>query len=187
MLPLPRGTPRIPTEPSGTAEVRISNNLRRLTAKYPSPLRFAIADTQVRFLCAVERKGQELPALQRLAESILVHLDLAVPRSATTAFTHQPPHHQATSYARFVTANVERLLDTLLQLPQEDRAAVAAVLTDSLEQGPPEEIEAAWIEEAKQRLERIRSNQATPVPSAVVEQELDEIVARATTTTRAAG
>lgn len=78
-----------------------------------------------------------------------------------------------------MTAEVEHLLETLLQLPQEDRAAVAAVLTDSLEQGSLEEIDAAWIEEAKRRLERIRSGESTPVPAGVVDRELDEIVARA--------
>ena len=54
-----------------------------------------------------------------------------------------------------MTAEVENLLDKLLELPAEDRAAVAAVLTDSLQQGPSEEIEAAWIAEAKRRLERV--------------------------------
>lgn len=86
-----------------------------------------------------------------------------------------------------MTAEVEHLLESLLELSQEERAAVAAVLVDSLQQGASEEIEAAWIAEAKRRLERVRSGESTPIATEAVEHELDEIVARASEASRAVG
>ena len=83
-----------------------------------------------------------------------------------------------------MTAEVEHLLDVLLELSSEDRAEVAVVLIDSLQQIPSEEIEAAWIVEAKRRLESIRRGESTPATTEVVEQELDEIVAMASKTPR---
>lgn len=86
-----------------------------------------------------------------------------------------------------MTSDAEHILELLLELPQEDRAAVAAVLTDSLPQGASEEIERAWVEEAKRRLERVRSGQSVPIATEFVEQELEEIVAHAHAGERAAG
>ncbi|MEM7152688.1 MAG: addiction module protein [Myxococcota bacterium] len=75
--------------------------------------------------------------------------------------------------------DVDDILKALLELPRRERAVVAAVLTDSLERGPTEQIEAAWIEEAKQRISRVRAGESSPIDSRVVERELDEIVATA--------
>lgn len=84
-------------------------------------------------------------------------------------------------------AEVEHLLDARLGLPTQERAPVAAVSTDSLQHSPRGCIEAAWIEEARRRLERMRTGESTPVTTEVVEHELDEIVARSFEANRAAG
>jgi putative addiction module component (TIGR02574 family) len=83
--------------------------------------------------------------------------------------------------------DAERLLDELLELPRDDRAVIAAILTDSLEHDRSPAIEAAWIAEAKLRLEAVRSGRSIPVASELVEEELDAIVARATLAARATG
>ncbi|MCH9685106.1 MAG: addiction module protein [Deltaproteobacteria bacterium] len=86
-----------------------------------------------------------------------------------------------------MTAKVGHLLDTLSSLPLEERAAAVAVLTDSLQHNPSEETDAAWIEESKRRLAGVRRGESTPVPTEVVEQELDEIVVRSFETNCTAG
>jgi putative addiction module component (TIGR02574 family) len=82
-----------------------------------------------------------------------------------------------------VTTDTERLLDELLELPREERAAIAAILSDGIEREPSPEVEASWVAEAKRRLEAVRSGRSIPVASEVVEEELDAIVARATRAT----
>jgi putative addiction module component (TIGR02574 family) len=86
-----------------------------------------------------------------------------------------------------VTTEAEHLLDELLQLPQDDRLAIAAILADSVQHEPTVDIEASWIAEAKRRLEAVRAGRSTTVPTELVEDELDAIVARASQATRAAG
>lgn len=61
-----------------------------------------------------------------------------------------------TRYTADVSDDASRILEQALQLPESERAAVIAVLLDSLGDGTPsEEVEAAWIAEAKQRAEAI--------------------------------
>lgn len=75
-----------------------------------------------------------------------------------------------------VTTEAERILDAALQLPDDDRAELAAILADSVGDGSsPADIDAAWITEAKRRLGEVRAGSAT-VPSEDVERELDDIV-----------
>jgi putative addiction module component (TIGR02574 family) len=53
-----------------------------------------------------------------------------------------------------VTDEASRILDAALKLPSAERAELAAILTDSIGDGAsPEQIEAAWLAEAKRRLE----------------------------------
>jgi putative addiction module component (TIGR02574 family) len=76
-----------------------------------------------------------------------------------------------------VTAEAERLLEEALALPDAERAELAAILTDSIGDGSsPAEIEAAWIAEAKRRLESIRSGKSETAAWEDVERELDEII-----------
>jgi putative addiction module component (TIGR02574 family) len=52
-----------------------------------------------------------------------------------------------------VTDEASRILDAALKLPSAERAELAAILTDSIGDGSsPEQIEAAWLAEAKRRL-----------------------------------
>jgi putative addiction module component (TIGR02574 family) len=77
-----------------------------------------------------------------------------------------------------VTAEAERLLEAAMKLPDAERAELAAILTDSIGDGhTEEEIDAAWIAEAKRRLEDIRSGKAQTIPSEEVEQEMEQIIA----------
>lgn len=51
-----------------------------------------------------------------------------------------------------VTDEASRILDAALKLPSAERAELAAILTDSISDGSsPEQIEAAWLAEAKRR------------------------------------
>jgi putative addiction module component (TIGR02574 family) len=76
-----------------------------------------------------------------------------------------------------VTAEAERVLEAALDLPDAERAELAAILTDSIGDGAPDvEIEAAWIAEAKRRLADIRSGKSETVAWEDVERELDEII-----------
>jgi putative addiction module component (TIGR02574 family) len=56
-----------------------------------------------------------------------------------------------------------RLLDEALQLPEEDRAELALRLLDSVGE-PADQVERAWIEEAKRRLTEIRRGEVQTVP-----------------------
>lgn len=76
-----------------------------------------------------------------------------------------------------MTAEAERVLEAALDLPDAERAELAAILTDSIGDGAPDvEIEAAWIAEAKRRLADIRSGKSETVAWEDVERELDEII-----------
>lgn len=76
-----------------------------------------------------------------------------------------------------MTAEAERLLQAAMKLPDAERAELAAILADSVGDGSSEaEIEAAWIAEAKRRLEDIRSGKSKPVPSEEVERELEDLL-----------
>ncbi len=72
-----------------------------------------------------------------------------------------------------VTAEAERLLEAAMKLPDAERAALAAILTDSIGDGSsPAEIEAAWIAEAKRRLEDIRCGRSKTTPWEEVHRKL---------------
>ena len=52
-----------------------------------------------------------------------------------------------------MTDETRRILDAALHLPAAERVQLAALLADSVgEDSSPEDIEKAWIEEAKRRL-----------------------------------
>lgn len=86
-----------------------------------------------------------------------------------------------------VTREAERLLDAAMDLPEDERAELAAILSESVGRGSSfDKIEAEWIAEAKRRLEDVRAGRATTIPSEDVERELEEIIA-ARETKRVAG
>lgn len=63
-----------------------------------------------------------------------------------------------------MNARARQLLDELLQLSVDDRTLIAAELTASLHDGEddamPEEIEKAWAEEIRRRVENIRAGKS---------------------------
>ena len=62
-------------------------------------------------------------------------------------------------------------------LPEDERAEIAAILVDSIGDGRPEaEIDAAWLAEARRRLDDVRSGRAILIPTEDVERELEALV-----------
>jgi putative addiction module component (TIGR02574 family) len=83
----------------------------------------------------------------------------------------QTPHRRpvatanSLSYTCTVSNEAERILEAAMKLSDGERAELAAILADSIGDGhSEEEIEAAWIAEAKRRLEDIRSGKSKTVP-----------------------
>ena len=65
-----------------------------------------------------------------------------------------------------------RLLNEALRLSPEERAALAAALLDSLEEGVDEGAEAAWASEIAKRLEELDSGRVIPVPWAEARRQI---------------
>lgn len=65
-----------------------------------------------------------------------------------------------------MTLTARQLLADALELPDDDRAGLAAALVESLdrEPDPPDEVEASWSAEIQRRLHEVESNLVTPVP-----------------------
>lgn len=76
-------------------------------------------------------------------------------------------------YAGDVTAEIQRVLEAAMKLPDDERAAPVTVFTDTLgAEGSDEEIEAAWIAGAKRRLAEIEAGRSKPVPREKVSERL---------------
>lgn len=71
----------------------------------------------------------------------------------------------------FMSSNALRLLDEALQLPEDDRAELVLRLLDSLGE-PTDEVERAWITEAKRRLSEIQRGESHTVPWAEARQRI---------------
>jgi putative addiction module component (TIGR02574 family) len=72
-----------------------------------------------------------------------------------------------------VSAEAERLLAALLLLPRHEQVQLMTVLADSVEgDDETDEVDVAWIEEAKRRLAGIRAGERIPVPWEAVEARL---------------
>ena len=85
-----------------------------------------------------------------------------------------------------LTAATQTILDAAMELPEDERAELAAILADSIGDGRPvAEIDAAWLAVARQRLEDVRSGRATVIPTEEVERELEELLLRAPESRRA--
>ena len=57
-----------------------------------------------------------------------------------------------------------KLLDEALKLPAEARAALAGSLIESLDETVDEDVEAAWAEEIRRRLEGLDAGKAKTIP-----------------------
>jgi putative addiction module component (TIGR02574 family) len=58
----------------------------------------------------------------------------------------------------------EKLFDEALKLPERQQRALARRLLDSVRDEPEAEVERAWVEEAKRRLDDVWAGRTQPVP-----------------------
>ncbi|WP_437291527.1 addiction module protein [Sorangium sp. So ce406] len=63
-----------------------------------------------------------------------------------------------------MTFPAEELLDEAMKLPESERRVLALRLLESVGDESSEEVERAWVEEARERLDDIRSGRSRPVP-----------------------
>ena len=63
-----------------------------------------------------------------------------------------------------MTDAAEKVLDEAMKLPEGERRTLALCLLDSVGDEPPEDVETAWLEEARRRLESFRTARAQAVP-----------------------
>lgn len=83
-------------------------------------------------------------------------------------------------YARGMSGDVNRFIDAAMSLPDDERAEVAVILADSVGEGlPSEQIDAAWLAEAKRRLASIQSGASKPTSMDDVEAKLRSMIQRA--------
>jgi len=79
-----------------------------------------------------------------------------------------------------VSNEARNILEAAMRLPHAERAALASVLKDSLGDGASlEQIEAAWIAQARQRREDLQAGRTSTVPWQDVRRELLDMVERA--------
>ncbi len=70
-----------------------------------------------------------------------------------------------------MTRAVERLYEQAAQLPAEDRAELAGLLLESIDE-PDEGVEEAWAAEVKRRMEDYRAGRVPTIPWAEVRARL---------------
>jgi putative addiction module component (TIGR02574 family) len=68
----------------------------------------------------------------------------------------------------------EHVLQTALSLDANERAEIAATLIASLDPQQAEDVEAAWAEEIKRRIESIERNEVQLIPSDEVMRSMRE-------------
>jgi putative addiction module component (TIGR02574 family) len=71
-----------------------------------------------------------------------------------------------------LTPQVSELLEKALALSTEDRGLIIDRLIESLDNEPAEEVEAAWSEEIKRRVEEIQSGKVEMIPGEEVDRRL---------------
>lgn len=78
-----------------------------------------------------------------------------------------------------MNAQAAQLYEKALALPEADRAALAEKLYASVDQGFDPEVEEAWSEEIKRRMEEIDSGKVKMIPGEQVLQKLQAKLDRA--------
>ena len=72
-----------------------------------------------------------------------------------------------------MTENAERVKQEVLQLPEADRAELARFLIESLDESEdPDVVEAAWDEELRRRVERLKQGKSRLRPAHQVLAEI---------------
>jgi putative addiction module component (TIGR02574 family) len=76
-----------------------------------------------------------------------------------------------------MSPEVDELLKKAMELPPEERGALAASLIDSLEETsePDLDVEAAWQQEVARRMEEIESGKVKPIPWLEVKRRAREM------------
>jgi putative addiction module component (TIGR02574 family) len=98
---------------------------------------------------------------------------------------HPAPEHprpcakdESHDYTTAVTAEVQSILTAAMALSNAERAELVAILADSVgDDHTQAEIDAAWLSEAKRRLEAVRAG-APVVDSEEVERRLEFMISR---------
>lgn len=63
-----------------------------------------------------------------------------------------------------MSESVKTVLDRALQLSEQERGEVAAHLLASLDAEADTDVDSAWVEEIRQRLDDVRAGRSAPVP-----------------------
>jgi hypothetical protein len=58
-----------------------------------------------------------------------------------------------------MTSAAKKILEHALGLPEEERRRVGEALLDSVPQGTPDQIQQAWVEEARRRAEAVETGE----------------------------
>ena len=71
-----------------------------------------------------------------------------------------------------MTTNAKRILDDAMQLSEADRAELAGLLIDSLDDGSDENVQQGWSDKIARRLTELDNGSVKPVPWMEVHQRL---------------
>jgi putative addiction module component (TIGR02574 family) len=82
-------------------------------------------------------------------------------------------------YPVLVSSEAKSVLHAALALPPHEREMLIDSLEESLDEGTADEIEAAWIAEAKRRLADIERGDVTPVSAESALAMMDAAIERA--------
>jgi len=77
-----------------------------------------------------------------------------------------------------MAATLKQIEQEILQLTPVQRAELADFIVESLDSGPPEEIQDLWLAEATRRLSEVRSGKVETIPAEEVLAEARRLVNR---------
>jgi putative addiction module component (TIGR02574 family) len=85
--------------------------------------------------------------------------------------------HDPVRHPRDMSKAAERVFEAAMALPSKERAHLSALLADSIEQGEPDAVQAAWDREIDRRLAAFRSGHAEAYSVEDVEREAEALIA----------
>lgn len=77
-----------------------------------------------------------------------------------------------------MTAEAKKIFEQALALPERERRNVAEALLDSLAETSEHEIDPAWHDEVRRRIEEVRSGKVQPESLSEVRRQIREALAR---------
>lgn len=78
-----------------------------------------------------------------------------------------------------MASSFEQIFESALALSRDERQELVAILQDSLGEGNPDELEAAWSAEIARRRDELRRGEVTPIPADAVLQKYEALLANA--------